>query len=212
MMLEEEVRMPRTNRGRVCTVGTLAVLAACLLQVSVADAETLTVTKVPAGSGTVVSSPAGINCPPSATTCSGQFRRGTTVTLTATPRAGYYSNNWRGCDSNTAPGERTTCRVTMSRDRAVGISFADDPKLMVNVSPRESAWIQSTPTGIVCGANSNRCEKSFDYGTRVLLSARLYPGWRISGWTGSCASAGTSSSCRLTMTSSAYTTLLARRG
>ncbi len=46
---------------------------------------TLTVNKTGTGSGTVTSSPSGINC---GSTCSAQFAQGTAVTLTANPTAG----------------------------------------------------------------------------------------------------------------------------
>src|SRR5262249_35336902 len=46
---------------------------------------TLTIGLAGVGSGSVTSSPAGLNCP---TTCAGSFTAGSTVTLTATPVAG----------------------------------------------------------------------------------------------------------------------------
>ena len=52
---------------------------------------TLTISKNEAGSGTVTSSPAGINC---GSTCSYGFSEGTVVTLTATPAAGFTFTGW----------------------------------------------------------------------------------------------------------------------
>ena len=51
----------------------------------------LTVTAPAAGSGTVTSSPAGINCPG---TCSASFAQGAKVTLTATPGSNYFFGGW----------------------------------------------------------------------------------------------------------------------
>jgi List-Bact-rpt repeat protein len=60
-----------------------------------------TVTVATAGSGTVVSNPAGITCPG---TCVQSFRTGTVLTLTAIPAPGSYFRGWSGggC-SGTAP-------------------------------------------------------------------------------------------------------------
>ncbi|TAK09640.1 MAG: HYR domain-containing protein [Candidatus Manganitrophaceae bacterium] len=54
---------------------------------------TLTITQSGTGSGTVTSSPAGINC---GATCSASFAAGTTVTLTAAPAAGSIFAGWSG--------------------------------------------------------------------------------------------------------------------
>lgn len=206
-MIKQGTNRTGLSRVRVLTVVAFAVAGIGLFQASGASAETLTVVKSPANSGTVVSSPAGINCRPSQTVCTGTFRRNAGVTLTTTPARGFYTHNWSGCDSNDAPRERSRCSVTMSRNRAVGVTFASDPTLTVGVSPREGAWISSSPIGISCGRLSDRCQASFDYGSRVTLTANLYPRWGIDYWTGSCAGSGTSRFCALTMTSSHYTTL-----
>jgi uncharacterized repeat protein (TIGR01451 family)/uncharacterized repeat protein (TIGR02543 family) len=76
---------------------------------------TLTVTKAGSGSGTVTSSPAGIDC---GTTCSSSFPNGTMVTLTATADAGSTFTGWAGDCSGTGP-----CVVTMDQDRTVTATF-----------------------------------------------------------------------------------------
>jgi List-Bact-rpt repeat protein len=77
----------------------------------------LTVLKDGAGSGTVTSSPAGIDC---GAGCSAEFVNGAKVTLTATPAAGSTFAGWSGggC-SGTAP-----CRVSLGTDREVTAHFA----------------------------------------------------------------------------------------
>ncbi|HYL16388.1 MAG TPA: N,N-dimethylformamidase beta subunit family domain-containing protein [Terriglobales bacterium] len=76
----------------------------------------LAVSETGLGSGTVTSSPAGINC---GSTCSTSFVSGTTVTLTATPNLLSSFGGWGGCDS--ASG--TTCTVNMNAGRSVTASF-----------------------------------------------------------------------------------------
>ncbi len=59
---------------------------------------TLTVDLGGAGSGTVTSSPAGINC---GVDCSEVYNHGTLVTLTATPSVGSVFGGWSGACSGT---------------------------------------------------------------------------------------------------------------
>jgi hypothetical protein len=76
-------------------------------------AQTLTVARI--GSGTVISSPAGINC---GSTCNATFPFGTSVTLTATAAPGSWFTGWDG--ACTGPGN---CTVTMSEAKNVSARF-----------------------------------------------------------------------------------------
>ena len=67
----------------------------------------LSVTAPAAGTGTIVSSPSGINCPGS---CSANFVSGATVSLTETAAATYIFAGWSGSCSGTG-----ACSVTMDR-------------------------------------------------------------------------------------------------
>ena len=69
------------------------------------------------GSGTVISSPAGINC---GTTCSTSFVQNQTITLTAVPAALSTFTGWSGACS----GTQLTCSVTMSAETSVQAGFA----------------------------------------------------------------------------------------
>ena len=77
---------------------------------------TLTVTKSGSGSGTVTSSPAGIDCGQG---CAATFTAGTSVKLTATPANGSLFVGWSGagCSGTDA------CTVTMSSDQTVTAIF-----------------------------------------------------------------------------------------
>ncbi len=76
----------------------------------------LTVAQSGTGSGTIGSSPAGINC---GSLCTASFTSGTAVTLTATPASGSTFTGWGGACSGTA-----TCTVTMSAARSVSATFS----------------------------------------------------------------------------------------
>lgn len=75
----------------------------------------LTVTKAGAGSGTVTSTPAGINC---GGTCSSFYNFGTTITLTAAPSSGTFVGWSGGC---TGTG---TCIVSITAATSVTANFA----------------------------------------------------------------------------------------
>ena len=83
------------------------------------DYYTLTVGKDGNGMGTVVSSPAGIDC---GSKCGRIFAAGTEVTLTALPGAGDAFQSWTGTD---CPGNHT-CTVTMDKDQSVVAAFNPD--------------------------------------------------------------------------------------
>jgi hypothetical protein len=75
----------------------------------------LTTAVSPAGSGTVSSSPTGINCPGA---CSANFNSGTAVTLTATAAAGAIFAGWSGACTGLG-----TCVVNMTAAQSVTATF-----------------------------------------------------------------------------------------
>jgi hypothetical protein len=80
------------------------------------DPQTLSVSRTGDGSGTVTSSPAGIDC---GAACSAAFGYGTVVTLTPTATSGSRFTGWSGACSGTG-----TCEVTMTQARDVSATFA----------------------------------------------------------------------------------------
>lgn len=92
----------------------------------------LTVAKSGTGTGTVTSSPAGIDC---GSACSGSYDSGTAVTLTANP--GTYStfSGWSGGGCS-GPG---TCQVTMTGDISVTATFT--------MTPPAASFSSTTTTG-----------------------------------------------------------------
>jgi kumamolisin len=70
-------------------------------------------------SGTVASSPAGIQCGADGNYCAQAFTRNMVVTLRATPSMGHVFSRWSGACSGKAP----TCRVKMSSNRQVKALF-----------------------------------------------------------------------------------------
>lgn len=76
----------------------------------------LSVSKTGTGSGTVTSSPSGIDC---GTTCSRNYEYNTTVTLTATPGTGFAFRGWSGACSNFVGN----CVLTMDAAKSVSAQF-----------------------------------------------------------------------------------------
>lgn len=80
---------------------------------------TLSVTTSGAGTGTVVSTPSGVNC---GSTCNANFNSGTNVSLAETPASGYTFGSWGGACSGTG-----SCSVTMNSDQSVTATFSSAP-------------------------------------------------------------------------------------
>jgi len=141
----------------------------------------LTVTKAGAGSGTVTSSPAGIDC---GSTCSFPFDGGT-VTLTATPADAHSTfTGWSGACTGTG-----TCQVTMDQARSVTATFGlDSHALTVSKSGTGSGTVAGSPAGVDCGSD---CSESYVHGTVVTLTAAAATGSTFTGWSGDCTGTGT---------------------
>lgn len=75
----------------------------------------LAVTLAGIGSGTVISSPAGVSCSP---TCTASFAAGTVVKLTLTPAKNSYFVGWSGACKGTG-----TCSLTMNGNLAATATF-----------------------------------------------------------------------------------------
>ncbi len=89
----------------------------------------LSVAKTGLGSGTVVSTPAGIEC---GTTCDAEFEAGSSVTLSAEAAVGSKLGAWSGCDQVT----NDQCEVAMSQAQAVNVRFDVRPVVTEETASR----------------------------------------------------------------------------
>ncbi len=89
----------------------------------------LTVAKAGTGSGTVTSSPAGINC---GTDCTEDYPAGTSVTLTAKPAVGSVFTGWSGACTGTG-----ACNLTMNAAKSVTATFVAVTMTINNVAKAE---------------------------------------------------------------------------
>jgi len=148
---------------------------------------TLTVKVEGDASGTVTSSPSGINC---GSDCTESFAQGTGVTLTATPAAGATFAGWGGA----CTGSNTTCTLAMNGPKSVTATFTNKPVLTVSKSGTGQGSVTSSPSGINCGGD---CNEPYNEGTTVTLTASPGPDSTFGGWTGACGSM--SLTCNVTM-------------
>jgi len=148
----------------------------------------LSVSSSGTGTGTIVSSVGGINCPG---TCSGTFLNGTPVTLTATPTGGSVFTNWTGVCSGTSP----SCTLTITSSTSVTAVFTlPSYALSTQVQGGGSGTVTSAPVGISCPGT---CTHSYISGASITLTATPIGGATFAGWTGDCSGNGP---CSLALT------------
>ena len=165
---------------------TVVVSVARNVQASFGGGAELSVALAGSGGGSIVSSPAGINCPG---TCKAEFKTGVPVTLTATAAAGSTLAGWSepGCTG-------MSCTLSLSGPRALTATFGQQGFVLnVSLAGDGSGSVTSSPSGINCGST---CNQAFDPNTTVVLTATPAVGARFTGWSGSCSGTGT---CTVTL-------------
>ena len=138
----------------------------------------LEVEKAGSGTGTVTSTPVGIDCGPD---CEEEYEEGTAVTLSGTPGVDTKAVAWSGCDS--VDGENK-CLVSISAAREVTATFEEEEK--AEVFPVAVA-VEGTGTGTVTSdkgtiACNPFCSDEYEAGTKVTLTATPAPGSLFYSW------------------------------
>jgi hypothetical protein len=136
----------------------------------------LTVVKTGAGSGTVTSSPAGIDC---GATCTASFYGGLTVTLTAAAATGSTFAGWSGAGCSGTG----TCVVTMDEAKSSTASFTQNT-YAVTATAGTGGTASCTPNPAAHGGTST-------------CTATANAGYTFAAWAGDCAGQ-TTASCTLT--------------
>ncbi len=157
----------------------------------IAPFPSISVLKAGGGSGTVSSTPAGIDCN---VDCTAEWPGGTSVTLTASPAIGSVFAGWSGggC-SGTAPCTQTLALLSGPRTVTATFELASVP-LTVTRSGTGTGLVTSVPAGINCGAD---CDENYVGNTMVTLTATASGLSVFTGWSGGgCSGTGT---CTLTM-------------
>jgi hypothetical protein len=150
----------------------------------------LKVEKKGTGTGTVTSSPAGIDC---GQTCSAEYDNGVEVTLTGAAGANTEAVKWAGCTS--VDGENH-CKVAMSSAKTVTATFnLHKLELKVSKGGVGTGTVKSSPTGIECGF---KCSFLFDEGSTVTLTGTPGANTQAVKWSG-CGSVNAEDKCLVTM-------------
>jgi hypothetical protein len=148
---------------------------------------TIVVTKTGSGTGTVSSSPSGIDC---GSTCNATYPASTVVTLSAAASTDSTFTGWSGPCSGTG-----NCVVTVTAAVSVGANFdVQRHTLGVSVGGSGTGSVTSNSGGIVCPGT---CSATYPYGTNVTLTPSPSGGSTFAGWTGACTGSG---ACTVSMT------------
>ena len=169
----------------IVAVGSSPVAFGSFISLGSPSQSTLTVNVI--GSGSITSTPAGIDC---GLTCNANFATGSMVTLTATPTSGSSFTGWSGggCSGT------GTCTVTMDAAKTVTANFVLSTfSLTLTKTGSGSGSVVSSPAAIDCGAT---CTANFSVGSMVTLTATPTAGSTFTGWSGDCSGTGT---CTVTM-------------
>jgi hypothetical protein len=163
--------------GSECTVSAINANTTVTASFSL-NPHQLTVTRTGTGTGSVISTPAGINC---GATCSTSFDGNAMVTLTAVPGPNAKAVAWTsGCDSVNSLKQ---CIVTMSDEKEVVASFEKELRtLTVTKSGNGSGTVTSSSGGVDCGSTCGPV--AFDKGASVTLTAHPASGSSFVGWSG----------------------------
>lgn len=141
----------------------------------------LTVQVSGSGSGSVSSSPAGIDC---GSTCTHVFDQGTPITLTATPAAGSAFAGFSGATCVASGVD--ACQVTLGgSDETLTATFVTATVTMhtltVDKAGTGSGSVTSSTAGIDCGS---ACSHAYADSASVSLSATAGSGSTFAGWSG----------------------------
>jgi Divergent InlB B-repeat domain len=148
----------------------------------------LSVTPPASGTGSVTSTPAGINCP---ATCSATFPQSTQVKLSAVPANNYFFGGWSGACSGTA-----SCTVSMTGTENVNAAFHAGEVLTVSISGTGVGTVTSSPAGINCPTT---CSFTFPPNTPVTLTETPATSDAFTSWAGACSG---SANCSVTLDAS----------
>ena len=178
---------------------TVALNAPTTVHATFSHAQDLTVVKEGTGTGTVTSTPAGIDC---GSTCGPvPFPEGENVELTASTVTADHSTfaGWSGggCSGT------GTCTVTMNAATTVHAKFEHNlQNLTVVKEGTGSITVTSTPAGINCGSGVACGPTAFNEASSVTLHAATngghttFNGWSVTGQPGVCPGTG---DCTVTM-------------
>jgi uncharacterized repeat protein (TIGR02543 family) len=148
------------------------------------------------GLGTVSSGSDGINCGNGLKACHMAFSGSGSITLTATPAAGWAFGSWTNCPTPSG----NTCGVPVNGSNYdITANFTGPPTTTSTLSVTYSGSGTVTGGVINCGsgASSSACSSTVLTGSTLTVLEAPSGGQIFIGWSGACT--GTSVSCTITM-------------
>ena len=132
------------------------------------------------GSGTIMSSPSGIDCQTEDQECEATFATGSRVRLTATANEDSEFTLWSGStECNESSG------LFLIEDRACTVYFKLKPRTL-SVDYPENGIVTSSPKGIECGNDSQTCRFEFEGGKTIKLIPKANAGYLFEAWSENC--------------------------
>jgi len=128
----------------------------------IAESFALSISKTGDGTGSVTSSPAGIDC---GETCSASFVEGTPVTLTAAAAPGSTFRSWTGCDDPSS----SVCAVTVTAAKTVTARFTLGSVTTLTAAATGTGSGAVFAQGLTCTGNS--CSGNYSSGVAVTITA-----------------------------------------
>ncbi|MDM8566803.1 Calx-beta domain-containing protein [Candidatus Halobeggiatoa sp. HSG11] len=122
------------------------------------------------GSGTISSSPSGINCKTVDEECSAKFDTASHVELTAKADSGSIFDRWNNADCST--------KMFLTSSRNCIAYFKLTPRTLTVEYP-ENGVITSSPTGINCGNGNDICSYEFEGGANINLTTTPNSGYAL---------------------------------
>ena len=126
----------------------------------------------------------------------GQYTAGQSITLSATPTAGWQVSGWSGTSNNSSK-ETTNALVMPAQNHVVSVAYEQKPIPCYTLG-RSHTGSGSDP--FATPANSPGCSAGqYTAGQAITLSAAPLSGWRVAGWTGTASDNSESTSNALVM-------------
>ncbi|MDA0739418.1 MAG: hypothetical protein O3A59_10795 [Nitrospirae bacterium] len=170
-----------TMNGDITCTATFDLLPAAILTIAVAGT----------GSGTVTSTPPGIDCATGTLVdCNESYPNGQVVSLMAATDLGSTFVGFTG-DPDCVDG-----MVTLDGDKTCTATFDQMPVLTVALTGLGSGSVMSLDPGISCPSD---CSEPLIFGTLVTLLANIDAGSFLVGWTGCLPNPGNPLECSLTV-------------
>ncbi|MDY6991586.1 MAG: Ig-like domain-containing protein [Pseudomonadota bacterium] len=168
----------------LCSTATMVVTISADSDTPAPDKKILSLSV--AGSGSVESIPAAIECRQQGGECVALLDTGTPVELVPKPAPGFQFSHWEGdCTTNNG-------RVVMTADKTCKAHFEPLPAqtTTLTVTVEGQGKVNSQPSGIACGLEQQQCADVGAVDRAITLNPVAEPGWQFEGWGGHCDSKG----------------------